>query len=1211
MFTPPWSRWSLTPRREQNGSATGSGSAPGNSNTRNGETTVVARKEKDLLSTPNKLSKIENELFEYQYNMGILLIEKKEWTSKYEELKRASADVDDLYKREQAAHLIAITEVEKREENLRNALGIEKQCVLDLEKALREMRSEYAEIKFTADSKLAEAKSLVASIEQKSLEVEAKLHATDAKLAEVNRKTSDIERKSQELVAQENALRRERSSFTAECDRHETTLSKQREDLREWEKKLQEGEERLAEVRRLLNQREQRANENDNMWKQKQKELEDVQKKVDVANLTLKEKEEDMIRRQASLALMEKEADTARQSLDLKEKQLIKLEEKLNMREKVEIQKLLDEHKTTLDTKEKEFEMEMEHKRKSFDQDMKNKAAEMQKKEAELNHMEEKIRKREQTLENKSEKVKEREKELELKSKTLKEREKSFKVEEKNMETERKQTLAEKESLLALKIELDKTRSDIENQQLKIQEEREQLKVTEDERSEHARLQLELKQEIDKYRLQNELLQKEVEDLKQERLRFEKEWEELDVKRTEVVKELADIAEQKNNFEKMRWSEEERLKNEKLETQNYVRRELEALELARHSFAATMEHERTILAEKTESQRSQMLNDFEFQKRELEAEMQKKQEEMENQLREMENSFEEYRAREINKVNHLKDVAHREMEEMKVERHAIENEKQEIFANKKQLEMQHGEMRKDINDLVGLSKKLKDQREQFIKERERFIVFVERQKSCENCAELIREFVVSDLQSLNEIDNLEAPGLPRVAENYLEEAVDGTSERENIEVSPSVVELGSPASGGTISWLRKCTTRIFRFSPGKKIEFAAAAAEGLTEGASLPGSLVNVESRKSLLSTENEPDMSFGVGEDSFDIQKNQSDKKSLPSSENEPEMSFGVAEDSFDVQKIQSDNSIKEVEAGPDPSINDQRSQYSNPKVSKRGPGKGGRRRISREQSGKAVVADGEAIHEADLIDSDGQRVDDNIYMNVESHGESGAAMNGRKRNRTRMSQATASEHDGEYSGQSGSVANEGHRKRRQKVAPPVQTLGENRYNLRRPRRAAAAASNGVLSDPSKGEDREIGVNSNPAEQIAGSKATPSNDVGGVSMEEIRDSNAAVAASEDDKGDDDAMKIIHSAHEFSADSPFMLRDAMVAQDGVSDTANNVEGDADTGDEVNGTPERVREESDVENKGELLEDEEGDEEEEFDHPGEVSIGKKLWKFLMT
>ena len=88
--------------------------------------------------------------------------------------------------------------------------------MLQLEKALRDIRSENAEIKFTADSKLSEANALIASVEAKSLEVEVKLRVADARLAEVSRKNSEIERKSQEVESRENAIRRERLSFISE-----------------------------------------------------------------------------------------------------------------------------------------------------------------------------------------------------------------------------------------------------------------------------------------------------------------------------------------------------------------------------------------------------------------------------------------------------------------------------------------------------------------------------------------------------------------------------------------------------------------------------------------------------------------------------------------------------------------------------------------------------------------------------------------------------------------------------------------------------------------------------------------------------------------------------------------------------------------------------------------------------------------------------------
>ncbi|KAM7510235.1 hypothetical protein LguiB_009110 [Lonicera macranthoides] len=1176
MFTPQRKVWLRNQRSEPiKKNVSGSGGNP-NLITRNGESAEKGKGVALVESTPSKgtlgengmdmekVSQLENELFEYQYNMGLLLIEKKEWTAKLEELQQVLAETKDALRREQASHSIATSEVEKREENLRKALGVEKQCVLDLEKALREMRAEYAEIKFTADSKLAEANALSSSIEEKALEVEAKLHGADAKLAEVSRKSSDIERKAHELEARENVLRRERLSFNTEREAHEGNLSKQRDELREWERKLQEGEERLAEVRRLLNQREERANENDRIFKQKQADLEETQKKIDIANISLKEKEDDISTRIGNLTLKEKEADAMQKRIELKEKELLELEGKLDDREQVEIQKLLDEHNAILDAKKRDFELEMEEKRRSFDADLKNKVVEVEKKEVEIKHTEEKIAKREQALVTKLEKSKEKENDLELKLKSLKEKEKFIKVEEKNLENERKQLLSDKENLINLKAELEQTRANIEEQRLKINEEIERLQVTEEDRSEHARLQSELKQEIDKCRIQRELLLKEGDDLKQEREKFEKEWEELDEKRAEIQKELESLTQQKEKLEKLKHAEEERLNNEKLETQNYVQRELESLKLAKDSFEATMEHEKSVMAEKIQNERTQMLRDFEVQKRELETEMQNTKEEMENRLNEREKLFEEERERELNNINYLREVAHREMEDMKLERQRIEKEKNEISANQKHLEGQQFEMRKDIEELVGLSKKLKEQREQFLKERERFIQFVGKHKSCKNCEEITSEFMLTDLQSLAEVENAEEPfPLPKLADEYLKQAEQCTSERPSSEITPGVINSGSP-----MSWLRKCTSKIFVFSASKKND--------------------NVKELKTSMNAEDKRELSVGVASESFDVRR-EAGTGPDPSADEMSNMNSKTHD-------IMEDSQHSHLQAGPQ-------------KTNKRR-----RPRVNRSRSVKATVLDakartGDAIEHNESEHVNGIAENSN-YMNEESRESSlvgkGTSRNGRKRNR----KLTSSEQDSDYDEVSDSVTGGGRRKRRQRIAPVVQP--GKRYNLRRPKTVAAVAAVGMLLDAGKEKEKEAD--------------------GGGMREEIPDSNAQPAPSTGVASENAGsthlvnMKAIKSsadAHVFSLDGDLRSKTAANSRADNIDAKNKFVG-ADISEEVNGgTPGRGprvygnEEEQGCETPRNNRDDEDDDsgdddeEEEEEEHPGEASMSKKLWTFLTT
>ena len=69
---------------------------------------------------------------------------------------------------------------------------------------------------------------------------------------------------------------------------------------------MQEGEDRLAKGQRILNQREERANENDMIFKQKEKDLEEAEKKIDATNISLKKKEDDISSRLANLTLKEK-----------------------------------------------------------------------------------------------------------------------------------------------------------------------------------------------------------------------------------------------------------------------------------------------------------------------------------------------------------------------------------------------------------------------------------------------------------------------------------------------------------------------------------------------------------------------------------------------------------------------------------------------------------------------------------------------------------------------------------------------------------------------------------------------------------------------------------------------------------------------------------------------------------------------------------------
>lgn len=61
--------------------------------------------------------------------MGLLILEKKELASKYEQIKASAEAAELLQKHDRASHLSAIAEARKREESLKKTLGVEKECI--------------------------------------------------------------------------------------------------------------------------------------------------------------------------------------------------------------------------------------------------------------------------------------------------------------------------------------------------------------------------------------------------------------------------------------------------------------------------------------------------------------------------------------------------------------------------------------------------------------------------------------------------------------------------------------------------------------------------------------------------------------------------------------------------------------------------------------------------------------------------------------------------------------------------------------------------------------------------------------------------------------------------------------------------------------------------------------------------------------------------
>ncbi|KAL6633679.1 hypothetical protein ACP70R_026350 [Stipagrostis hirtigluma subsp. patula] len=1151
MFTPQgkgWTGWSTpAPANQRSGGGAPVASAP-------------------LGKGRGRVAELEQELHEYQYNMGLLLIEKKEWEAKLAEVSQTLTQKEEILKREQAAHLNAISEYERREESMRKALGVEKQCVTELEKALREIRAEIAETKFMSEKKITDAKSLEASLEEKSLEIDGKLHAADAKLAEANRKKSQADRDLEEVEARQHRLEKEKLYFEAERKETEKQLKEREESLQDWEKKLKESQNRLVDLQRSINDREERANKNDQLFKIKQEELEDAKKTVEATKITLKVKEDDINKRLNELHSQEKDFDSKRRALDEREQKLVEREEKANARETVGLQKLLEDHKMELESKRRDFESELERERKSFDEKMKQKELDLVQREKALKSLEARLSQSEQALNDKRQKMEQCQNDLDAKSKALKKWEASLKNQEKKLLEEKQQLDHERKQVEMARSELENIKSEVEAEKERILEEKENLKVTEAERQKHSSQREQLTKEIEEYRMRSNSLSEEIEDLRKQRQKFEEEWEQLDEKRARLVEEAKNLSKERMDLERLHEFEEKKLNDAKLEFEQKCKKQQQDLELKEKALYDDIKHKQTEIEESLKGERADLQRKLELHRHELEMDMQKKIASKERDLEEKENELNKKMDFVDNKLRHAIERNESKIQNIISEKKQLQMEREVLLKERQKLDTDKADIRRDIDSLHLLSKSLKQRREAYNRDRNNLIDLFEKYKVCKNCG--ISLFEGLDSLALKDSVEIEHPSL----------AIEGNDR--SLDANTLAPNTGTLVnSGSRFSLLQKCS-RLFKFSPGKKGEQSSEQPENIPFGARLE------EASES--DRDYEPTPVYEVAHDSFDAGDLPSDSEARENEESQRhdigddvqmESSVGVADNCIDILGTQPcdanevavdattasvDQNGKDSAAPAKADLQPETSKQGRRQPNRKGRGKGG---VKRTRSVRAVVEDAKAI------------LGENFEENNDGQGDSVAVGGTRKR---RFAGATISEQDEEGSeAQSESVSLGGQRRKRRQTAGAVtQAPGEKRYNLRHTRVTNAAAA---TAQPDKKKAAKAGSKHT-------AEATGDDTEGTSKFEEP----AAESKRASESADDGASQ----QHDFSQAEG---GDAHPLVEGAGQEDGDIVDGNDTLPDVPMTP----------SGSELGAEEDDDDEEDDSERRNGSISKKIWSFFTT
>ncbi|KAL9461189.1 hypothetical protein AB3S75_004231 [Citrus x aurantiifolia] len=785
-------------------------------------------KRRDKAALIAYIAKLETEIFEHQHHMGLLILEKKELASKYEQIKASAEAAELLQKHDQASHLSAIAEARKREESLKKTLGVEKECIASLEKAVHEIRAESAETKVAADSKFAEARCMVENAQKKFAEAEAKLNAAESLQAEANRYHRSAERTLQEVVAREDDLSRRIASFKADCEEKEREIIRERQSLSDRKKILQQEHERLLDAQTLLNEREDHILSKLQELSRKEKELEASRANVEEKFKALNEEKSNLDLTLVSLLKREEAVIDREASLQKKEQRLLVSQETLASKESNKIQKVISNHESALRVKQSEFEAELAIKYKLAEDEIEKKRRAWELRDLDLSQREESLLEREHDLEVQSRALVDKEKDLVERSHLLEEKENKLIAFEKEADLKKSLLQKEKEEVNIIKSDLQKSLSSLDEKKKQVNCAKDKLEAMKSEAGELSVLEIKLKEELDVVRAQKLELMVETDKLQLEKAKFEAEWEMIDEKREELRKEAEHVAVERVVVSKSLKDERDSLRQERDAMRDQHKRDVDSLNREREEFMNKMVHEHSEWFTKIQQERADFLLGIEMQKRDLENCIEKRREELESSFREREKAFEEEKMRELQQISSLKEKAEKELEQVTLEIKRLDLERMEINMDRQRRDREWAELNNSIEELKVQRQKLEEQRQLLHADREEIQAESERLKKLEDLKIAVDYMAVSEMQRSRLEHSQKKISAKRHLNQQTSLAHADFGSDQNFDVinngdrfnTPSVQKTGcaSPPSRVRFSWIKRFADLVFKHSGENSVE---------------------------------------------------------------------------------------------------------------------------------------------------------------------------------------------------------------------------------------------------------------------------------------------------------------------------------------------------------------------------------------------------------